>query len=147
MNRRLFFVAATAAAVLTATAGADAATYLRCGHRITTAYVSGTYVACHLSFGGKQHVDRRECAPKPTRITGGKLTVGPDGEVKGHFDLSERKGKTRAKVWGWLSFTGNLTLAFQRQGDWKIDGLVGTAKVRPTCTGSPSVFEGNDPSS
>lgn len=114
---------------------------LLCGHRITSAYVAGTYVSCHLLFGRKGHIDRRECAPKRTRIVDGKLGVGPDGEVKGWFLLSEPKGKRKAKVWGWLSFTGNLTLAFQREGDWKIDGLVGTGGIKATCGGLPSVFE------
>lgn len=116
-----------------------------CGYWVSSAYVSGTYVACHLALGERGHINKRSCAPKPTRITGGRMTVGPDGEIKGHLDLVERKGKTRAKVWGWLSFTGNLTLAMQREGDWKIDGLMGTGKVRPSCGALDTVFEEDTP--
>lgn len=141
------FLTCAAVALLLATP-AHADTHRRsviCGYWVSSAYVSGTYVACHLALGERGHINKRSCAPKPTRITGGRMTVGPDGEIEGHLVLSERGKTVRAKTWGWLSFTGNLTLAFQRDGDWKIDGLMGTGKVRPSCGAPKTVFEEDAP--
>lgn len=114
---------------------------LLCGHRITTAYMAGFDLACHVQFGRKGHITRVDCANRQMRITGGKVGVSGMGEVKGTLEGTDRKKRFRASVRGWLSFSGNLTVAMQKDGDWRVHGLQGTAKIRPTCGGLPSVFD------
>jgi hypothetical protein len=116
-------------------------TPLICGlHRITVAHLQGNTMECHLKFGRLAHIQQATCAPRPMRILDGRLLVSPMGEVTGTVDLQDRKKRTKAKVRGYLSFTGNLTLGLQKEGDWQIHGLVGYGRVKSTCPDTKNVF-------
>jgi hypothetical protein len=114
---------------------------LVCGaHRITVAHVEGYYLACHLTFGRLAHVQTVSCAPRRMKITDGRLLVNGMGEVTGWFDVVEKRKTVRADVRGYLSFTGQMTLGLQKEGDPLVHALAGTGRVKPTCAPGPTVF-------
>lgn len=107
-----------------------------CGmYQITVMHVQGNTMECFLRLGPLAHIRQAQCAPRPMRILGGRVFVSGMGEVTGAVDLQDRKKRVKARVRGYMTFTGQLTLGLQKDGDWQVHGLIGYGRVKPTCNG------------